>query len=279
MGKIEISETQFAFAFFHKYLLLHKDEDITFLFPTLHQEGDKKFEFAGADLVVSENLIFQFKMTELLRTRNAVELAKRKIEDIQPPYFRMWIKNSPSSQQFDLLKIAASKGYKVQYVAPLFDYRPLDNDDDAFINFFDSTPVDSMNYVCSIDFEQFINPTEKSLSADNKHKICYSRESVLNRHTGYIFSKSQEIRIIKGVKEFDKQTLIFKDNPKDYEAIDKTIQEITSLFKLEDLSNTNVSIEDVQMSLITKHNIFWLPVLRSRSKRRKRVIRTIISED
>lgn len=280
MGKIEISETQFAFAFFHKYLLLNKDEDIIFLFPTLHQEGDPKSDFAGADLVVSNNMFFQFKMTELLKTRNAIEFSRGEIEEMQPPYFRMRIKNSPTSHQFNLLKKAATKeGYTVKYIAPLFNYKVTDSDDDAFNAFFSSTPEESLDYICSIDVKQFIDPRDVSLSPDNTHKICYSRESVLKKNTAYLFSRSKEIEVTKGIKEYNNQSLVFQYNPNINETIDQTIQNVIDIFGIRDRVTNNTSVENVQMTLITEHNIFWLPVIHSKSKRRTRVIRTIISED
>jgi hypothetical protein len=53
MAKIHISETQFAFAFFHKYLLLKEHSSIRFVFPTLFEEGNVKSPYGGADLVIN----------------------------------------------------------------------------------------------------------------------------------------------------------------------------------------------------------------------------------
>lgn len=279
MARIQISETQFAFAFFHKYLLLNKDEDVIFLFPTLRQEGNPEFRYAGADLVVDENLIFQFKMAEILKTKNAIEFFNKQIGTIEPPYFRMWIKNSLPSEQFNLLKKAVRKKYNVKYIAPLFDYEATARDDDAFKLFYNSTPSDSMNYICSIDIEQFVIPRNFPLSSDNTHKICYSRRSVVDSNISYLFTEPKGIKIMKGVKEFNNQSLVFSDNPKTFETIERTIQNIIDTFEIGDRIKSNASLEDVQTRLIIEHNIFWLPVLRSKSKRRTRLIRTIEQDD
>jgi len=188
MAYINISETQFAFTFFHKYLLLNKTDDLSFVFPSLRQEGDPNNEIAGADLVVNTNLFFQFKNVELLKTRNGSEILNGLITDIDPPYFRLWIKNNPPSKQFDLLvKAASKKGNIVRYVSPLFDYKSNKEDEDAFKVFFKASPIEAMNYVCTIDFKQFLKSPRLKISPDNSHKICYSRESVLSRKFCYVF--------------------------------------------------------------------------------------------
>ncbi len=273
MAYIRISETQFALTFFHKYLLLNKLEDITFLFPTLRQEGDPTLDIAGADLIVNSNLFFQFKMVEILKTRNASEIFNGKIPDIDPPFFRLWIKNSLPSEQFNLLKKAASKGYIVRYISPLFDYSKTNNDDLAFEEFLRASPINAMDFVCSIDFEQFIKP-DHPLSSDNTHKICYSRESIINHELCYIFSEPKAIKIRKGLQEFEGQILRFPEKNERKLSIQNTLIEVIETFNLE-IDTNEISVERIQAELIGKFNIFWIPVIQSKSERRLRIIREI----
>ena len=270
MSRISISETQFAFAFFHKYLLLNKDNDVKFCFPSLRQEGDPDYGYAGADLVVDGNLFFQFKMPDFLRIRNATEIINKQISKDFIPFYRFNIKNSDPSNQFNLLKDAARKPANiVRYISPMFHSDRHQTDDVAFYNYFRMTPADSMNEICSIDFSQFISPTEENLSSDNSHKICYNRESVTANYA-YLFSKPKEIKAEKGLIEYKKQKLVFNNDPTKFEKVDTVLNYIQELFfkHEKDRQHKHITIEQLQIEIIIKHNIFWLPILRSVSERR-----------
>jgi hypothetical protein len=281
MSKISISETQFAFAFFHKYLLLNKDDDVTFCFPSLRQEGDPEFNYAGADLVIDTNLFFQFKMPDFLRNRNTTEIIAGHLDGDFRPYYRFYIKNSDTSNQFNLLKNAARNPLNiVRYISPMFHTDRRQSDDDAFYAYFRMTPENSMNYVCSINFDQFVRPVETNLSTDDSHKICYNTDSVLNNYA-YLFSEPKSIKAEKGLLEFSKQKLVFNDNINNFQSIESVIKYVKELFFSEDQIDTKaiINIEQLQTELIVKHDIFWMPVLRSRSKRRTRVIRKILPDN
>ena len=281
MSRISISETQFAFAFFHKYVLLNKDEDVTFCFPSLRQEGDPEFDYAGADLVIDTNLFFQFKMPDFLRNRNSTEILAEQLDGDFRPYYRFYIKNSDPSNQFNLLKNAARNPLNiVRYISPMFHTDRRQSDDAAFYSYFRMTPENSMNYVCSIDFDQFVRPTETNLSSDNSHKICYNTDSVLNNYA-FLFSDPKSIKAQNGLNEYSNQKLIFNDNPNSFQSIESAVRYVQELFLIETLTVQKpiTNIEQLQTELIVKHNIFWMPVLRSRSIRRKRVIRKILFDN
>jgi len=281
MSRISLSETQFAFAFFHKYLLLNKDEDVTFCFPSLRQEGDPEFDYAGADLVIDTNLFFQFKMPDFLRNRNSTEIIAGHLDGNFRPYYRFYIKNSGPSNQFNLLKKAARNPLNiVRYISPMFHIERQQSDDDAFYAYFRMTPEKSMNYVCSINFDQFVRPPETYLSSDNSHKICYNTDSVLSNYA-FLFSDPKSIIAEKGLIEYTNQKLIFNDNPNSFQTIESALRYVQELFLTESQTDPKAftNIEQLQTELIVKHNIFWMPVLRSRSKRRTRVIRKILSDN
>jgi hypothetical protein len=281
MGRISISETQFAFAFFHKYLLLHKDEDITFCFPTLRQEGDPRNDYAGADLVVANNVFIQFKMPDFLRRRNSTEIISGSLYDDFAPYYRFNIKNSGPSNQFNLLKNAARNPINiVRYISPMFHTDGQQSDDDAFNNFFGRSPLDSMNYICSIPFDQFVQQPETNLTSDNSHKICYNAASVLDGYA-FLFSEPKPIIAQKGLSEFNNQELIFNDSHAYFQTIERTLSYVRETFLIDNQTDHNsaLSIERLQIQLLIKHDVFWIPVFRNRIKRRARKIRGVVSKN
>lgn len=270
MSRISISETQFAFAFFHKYLLLNRDPKLIFVFPTLRQEGNPNSKYAGADLVINNNLFFQFKMPDFLRTRNAKEIYDGKLNRESRPYYRFFIKNSNPSNQFDMLKNTAKNPLNiVRYISPMFHTFRNQNDDEAFKKFFDLAPSESMNLICSIDFKQFVVPYNIHLSKDNSHKICYNSKSVNNDNMAYLFSEPKSIYAYKGITEFDNQRLVFDDNIEESNSINDTLNLIRKNFKVEkDFSGDLITeINILQTELIAKYDVFWIPLFQNKSKR------------
>lgn len=268
MSKISISETQFAFAFFHKYLLLNKDNDLTYCFPSLRQEGDPEFNYAGADLVIDNNLFFQFKMPDYLRTRNSTEIFAGHLDGNFRPYYRFNIKNSDPSNQFNLLKKAARNPSNiVRYISPMFHMDSRQSDDDAFYSYFRMTPERSMNYICSINFDQFVNPLETNLSSDNSHKICYNYDSV-SKNYAFLFSEPKSIKAQKGLFEYSTQKLVINNNTNNIQSVESALKYVKELFFNESQTylESTIKIEQLQTELIVNHDIFWVPVLKKRKK-------------
>jgi hypothetical protein len=269
VSRIKISETQFAFAFFHKYLLLEKMPYERFVFPTLRQEGDAGGEYGGVDLKVGKNLFFQFKMPEFLRTKRAIEFGLIG-DDSFTPFYRMEIKNSPNSHQFDTLKRVANDPFnRVKYIAPMFDQHKDHDDEDAFDTFFRRSPADSMNHICSIDVEQFVRPIARTIDPNDKHKICYSFDSVTFEQKGYLFSEPKPIKIEKGPGEFVNQRLKLSDTISKLKTIEDTINEIRLIFFEGEQNFANNDILGVQLELISRYDVFWLPVLVNPAEMRK----------
>ena len=276
MGRISISETQFAFTFFHKYLLLKKDPSLHFTFPSLRQEGTPGHAAAGADLVVNNNLFFQFKMGDFLKTRGTSEISGRKLDDNFIPYYRFHIKNANPSNQFELLKKAASDPNNiVRYISPMFHNDKRQSDDVAFNRFFMSDPKDLNDFICSINCAQFLSPDRK-LSRDNSHKICYNI-ATSSRRRGFLFSEPKEINILNGLEEIKDGVLQF--NNRAQLSISEVINSINEIFVGDNQRRYTVedSIATIQIELVMKYDIFWIPVLETRSKRLNQRISTIIN--
>jgi len=261
MARINISETQFAFAFFHKFVQFHLPDDLTFVFPTLRQEGNPLVEVGGADLVINNNLFFQFKVGDILWNANAREIINGQLPPDFTPYFRFNIKNSLPTTQFDtLLARAAAPHNTVKYISPLFDYGQFENDDDAFYDFFRRDPQDSFNYIAETNFDQFIanNP---NINQTDARVICYNRDSVLNQNTGFLFSDPEQISIKKGLNEIKNGTFMF---PQGSLKISEQIDLLKRVFKIED--KQYMTISSIQTVLIVRYNIYWIPVVRDNRK-------------
>ncbi|RZK44981.1 MAG: hypothetical protein EOO61_01825 [Hymenobacter sp.] len=182
-----------------------------------------------------------------------------------------------SYQQFNLLKKAALlPNARARYIAPMFHKDKNDDDEEAFYNFFRLPSINAMQYVCSIDFEQFIKP-DYVLSEDDSHKICYSAESIKS-NTGYLFSSPTAIKITNNILELQQERLVFDDIPEQFYSLDETIRSIRNIFSYSNdniLNSTNDKINlinTIQLQILSIHNIFWIPVLRSISERRNRII-------
>ena len=131
------------------------------------------------------------------------------------------------------------------------------SDDAAFYAYFRMTPENSMNYVCSIAFDQFVRPTETNLSSDNSHKICYNPDSVLNNYA-YLFSEPKSIKAEKGLNEYRNQKLIFNDNPNNFQTIESALRYVQEIFLTKSQTDQKpiTNIEQLQTELLVKHDIF-----------------------
>jgi hypothetical protein len=271
MARINISEFQFAFTFFHHYCNLNKNRVHRFLIPSLQQEGSTTHPAAGADLVVNDNLFFQFKMPDYLSTLGASEIKKKQLPKSFLNYFRFYIKNAPVSCQFNtLLAVAKRSKNKVRYIAPLF------HSEADFSAFFQSSPQDALKMIISVDFKQFCN-SDPGLDQTDNHKICYSIKSVNDHSLGYLFSQPKKIEVKKGIERLRSKGL--SGDLEDYVAeytLPKQIMDfpttvgdmIESLKKTIGLNNNeSYTLEQMQRELIIKYDIFWMPVVQSEEQR------------
>lgn len=93
------------------------------------------------------------------------------------------------------------------------------------------------------------------------------------------FSEPKLFEINKGVEEYSDQILRFDESIQDKLNIENTLREVISIFDInvEDISD-DISIETVQLQLLSRYNIFWVPVLQNLNKRRLRRINSISSD-
>lgn len=276
MARISISEFQFAFAFFHKFMSLTENIGKSFVVPSLLQEGgkglsDDQKDLKGTDLVIQDSYFFQFKVGDRL-VNSSKQTKNAKLEESFLPFFRFNIKNSQTSCQFKaLVELGKKKGInKVFYLTPLFDYSGNRNDDGAFQDFWKSDNIVAMDKVVFIDFAQWSLTNPLQYKTNNKHVICYNYDSV-NDGLGYMFSKKKEIQIGK----FDLNLL---NEPNTLLEAKEEINQIAMVLKgfvqnenrkmrLDEVLNNSVisdieAIYRIQEILFLELNTLWFPTIK-----------------
>lgn len=277
MARINISEFQFSFAFFHKFMLLEENQGKSFAVPSLSEEGGRggAGNLAGLDLKVGEEYFIQFKMSDRLTTLGAREIRNENLDREFRPYFRFNIKNSDDSNQFNtLVNLAKQEGSdKVFYVAPLFEYpdnRTTDNQ--AFNDFWNATPIDAIAKTCFIDFHQFVAGNPLLAENNDSHVVCYNIDSV-NAGYAYLLSEPIQIKvssIINTDKTINNISLIrrIQELAKTFDSIEGQI--LIRDWKLSKILDENVNKEPLQIlsiiqrELIARFNIFWIPQIISK---------------
>jgi len=278
MARINISEFQFAFAFFHKFMNLPDNQGKNFIVPSLLQEGgrglsESQKDLKGTDLVIEDSYFFQFKMCDRL-VNSSKQTKNAKLASDFLPFFRFNIKNSSLSHQFNaLVDLAKTKGSnKVYYISPVFDYSGNRNDDEAFEDFWKSEANVAMDKIAWIDFSQWSQSNPLQSEKNDNHVICYNKGSVEDG-LGYMFSEKKEIQISK----FDLNLL---NKPNTSLSTRDEIRQIANILKglildkhriivLEELLYNN-SITDfeaiylIQEILVFEFNIMWLPIVKNK---------------
>lgn len=184
MSLISISETQLSFGYFRSFMNLNKPR--FFAFPSLRQEGGIiPFPFPGADLVINNNHLIQFKRPFYFTTNAIKEFWNyQKPPDFDSPCFRFYIKNDDPTNQFENLIKATQNGLKAEYISPLFsqesDFFQLQWDDTLHLKSY-----------AHIDLNQF-NGMQASIGKNNDHTILYNENSV-RRKFCYCFSEPKRL--------------------------------------------------------------------------------------
>lgn len=275
MARINISEFQFVFGFFHKFMGLNENLGKTFVVPSLLQEGGRggNADMVGTDLIIEDEYFFQFKVGDRL-VQSSSQTGDGRLPGTFLPFFRFNVKNSPSSHQFNaLVDLAMTKGTdKVFYIAPLFDYSGGKDDEAAFLDFWRSSNRDAMGKVVWIDFIQWRLYNPLQLETNNRHVICFNHDSV-NLGKGYLFSEPKEIK----VKQFESVKLMSINEPK---TTRETINDLAQVFKGQIREeNIDIKIEEllkdnrrqdievisiIQEILMFEYDIFWIPAIQKR---------------
>jgi hypothetical protein len=269
MAKLNISEFQFSFAFFHMFMSLEKNFGKSFEVPSLRQEGGNG-DLAGLDLKIGEEYFFQFKMADRLKTQRAREILNQNLKDDFLPYFRFNVKNSNNSNQFNTLVELANKvgANKVYYVSPLFNYSNNNtSDEEAFKDFWTSNPSNALEKICYIDFHQFVNSNPLLTETNNNHVICYNSDSIKS-NLGYLLSEPKKIKISSKIGQINEienidlhiriMDLIKIFDLKEILKIRRDII-IDELLEVENKIGYNHLFKIVQDEILVNYNLVWIP--------------------
>ncbi|MBK7968555.1 MAG: hypothetical protein IPK08_06255 [Bacteroidetes bacterium] len=247
MGVINISETQILFGYMHSYVSLYNPKK--FIFPSIRQEGGGgQFKYPGADVVISNNHLIQFKRPSYFKTNGIREFKFfKKPHDINPEYFRFNIKNDSPSNQLSKLIEATKNGLYAEYVSPLF------NDDTIFHNI-RTNHKHHLDSYAHIDISQF-KSLEKVIGKSNDHSIIYTSDSIKNGYC-YCFSEPKKI---SGYKFDDELT---KHINKEKLTIKNTFETLNNIFYSGEFPVSNIvgkiNVRYFQLRLLTEFNILWV---------------------
>jgi hypothetical protein len=247
MSLIEISETQLAFGYLHSYINVNRPR--RFMLPSIRQEGGMvRFPYPGADIILDSNHLIQFKRPFYFTTNRIKEFGDySKPTDIDPPYFRFYIKNDNPTNQLSNLVQATKKGLTAEYISPIF------TDEAEFFNLMrnDRTHLEAYAHIDIAQFSRML----RAIGNNNDHTIIYNKESV-NKGFCYCFSEPKKIN----AERFIENSRIIKEENY-FKAID-IINIIRSIFfKEEDYSlqsnNALLQCRILQNKLFVERDIIW----------------------
>lgn len=254
MADLGISETQFAFAWFHKYMNQHRGAHFSFSFPTVKQEGSRT-RLGGYDLRIKGNYFIQFKMSEIFFQPSNPAYYTKEIRDknlglSDYPYFRFKVYNSQRTQQLNnLVRLAAISGNIVEYVAPTFI------DEKEFLTKFNSSKE-------NIGVSLRINSrTLNGITAGQNHVICY-HDDMIKKGFARMFSDPIDIGCVFSNKSISQVSERFSSGQFDF-----NIEGQLNLFN-EMFNGLNISMEDnldtIQMKLLANSGIYWIPLIETK---------------
>jgi hypothetical protein len=247
VGLIHISETQLAFGYFHSYMNVNRPS--RFILPSIRQEGGRvRFPFPGADIVIENNWLIQFKRPFYFTTAGIKEFWNYdRPSNFDPPFFRFHIKNDSPTNQLNNLIAATKRGFAATYISPLF------TDDTAFHTLMRNDALHLQSYA-HIDIAQF-DGMQRTIGNNNDHTILYNDQSVTNGIC-YCFS---EPKLFKASKSFSQENTIEKS---DYRTLEDSINFIIKTF-----FNNEFPYREfprfyfpryLQERLLIEHNILWV---------------------
>lgn len=253
MADIGVSETQFAFAWFHKYVNHQIGPQFDFFFPSIKQEGQRS-QIGGYDLRIRGNYFIQFKMSEIFFKPSNPNYFTKEVKDgnltlNDYPYFRFKVYNSLRTQQLNnLIRLSSLSGNIVEYVAPIF------RDDTQFL-----TRFHQVNQEIGASF-RIESRSLNRIQAGENHVVCYNEE-MINNGFAKMFSEPNEVDCtyssisIKQVKE----RLLDSQIEFDFE---KQVSFFNEIFEGLNVSQKD-SIETIQMKLLANSGVYWLPLIKT----------------
>jgi hypothetical protein len=266
MAKLYISEMQFAFLYFHKFMLSLTRTPAMVEVPSTYREGrddgseNDSYDYKGADLVIDQYFI-QFKLAKHLKSKNKGKFA----EDHSDSYFYYETHNSGKTNgdigsrgQHDFLKgHCDSPQKKVWYVAPSFNNTlTIEN---WFDHFLTSTPDQLDDYSATLEVKHTNHwqwPDKKT-----KHHVSYTHAD----SWVYTHSEPKEFKKVK-TRDLNKSYSKIEDLILDGKTIplkEAIINILKSLSELEiehNLGHTP-TVEAIQKFLFLHLNIVWFPIV------------------
>ena len=197
---------------------------------------------------MNSNHLIQFKRPFYFTTNGIKEFWNySKPTDIDPPYFRFYIKNDNPTNQLASLVRATQSGLSVEYISPLF------TDETEFFNLMRNDRRHLEAYA-HIDIAQFSGMLG-TIGNNNDHTIIYNQQSVDNGFC-YCFSEPKKIKA-----ERYKENSRIKGQDQIFSAFDivKLIRSI--FFQEEDISfqsgNALYQCRVLQNRLFVQRDIIW----------------------
>ena len=247
MALIDISETQLAFGYLHSYINVYRPR--RFMLPSIRQEGGiVRFPYPGADIVINNNHLIQFKRPFFFTTNGIKEFWNyTKPTDIDPPYFRFYIKNDNPTNQLTSLVRATQSGLTAEYISPLF------SDENTFFNLMNNDNLHLQAYA-HIDVSQFAGMLG-TIGPNNDHTIIYTNQSVSNGYC-YCFSEPKKI-----IAERFKENSVFRGQERVFRGFD-IVNLMSSIFfpeeKISFQSNSALyQCRVLQNRLFVQRDIIW----------------------
>ncbi len=248
MGLINISETQLAFGYLHSFLNVRRPRG--FMLPSIRQEGGRiRFPYPGADIIVNNNHLIQFKRPFFFTTNGIKEfMTYTKPVDIAPPYYRFYIKNDNPTNQLNNLILATRRGLRAEYISPIFFeeaifFRLIRND------------LAHLRHYAHIDISQF-DGMQRTIGTNNDHTLIYNNRSVNN---GFCYCYSEPIKIKAELFNSDTNSHNSEETFKGSEIV-KILNSIFFSEESNSISSDSTLYQCIilQRRLLIERNIIWI---------------------
>lgn len=261
MASLNTSEFQFGMIFFAKFNQLFNYGFNRVIIPNQIQEGNPRYTYNGADIVLDEYFL-QVKMSSRISWTWGNPLSSL------VPYFKFRVYNTVKSKsnlgQLDVLKLHSNDdAKKVYYVAPCFDsnYTYRAEYENFWCDcFYRSNPNNISDFVTFIDIASINNTW---IEKNNNHFICYK-----NVGNAYFLSDAKEIKKIAPLTSIE-ETLSktgIKENFTINDILRQRIQELKKIlgdifFENDKYDIDNVGLYALQKIYLAYFNTIWLPII------------------
>jgi len=248
MAYIGISESQFAFMFFHKFSNLHNDEFSKMVVPSTILEGKIDYEFKGTDLVL-DNYFIQFKTSHYM-----VRPSSTRFKNDFSSRFLYFETDNESQYQF-LNEYTKEPENHVWYVAPSASKTAEINpqkSDFWFNDFYRSDPNEIDDYSCIVSVRDV--DWGNGWAKNDKHYVAFEHE---NDWYCY-YSEPVKAEKIK-ITQLDNQSYFRGRGELELDIVLSSVAESLIDFDLNKNQNLFDQIKQVQELFLVNYNTFWIP--------------------